>query len=162
MEAEEFFVHPEVAQGRHIPLLDLIVRREKEIAAEQNLSSYPCPCSKCHGGHRKTLRTIEDHRERYGRDQLLMYSILGGDPPGGFPPEGIWVDDNRDDDAEENFFDDAESISAYSKEMDPYHAFAAGDELRDQTTEADVEADEILVRLELLDEMSRQATRTTA
>ena len=71
-----------------------------------------------------------------------MYSILGGDLPSGFPPEGIWVDDNRNNDAEENFFDDAESISAYSEEMDPYHdvqqqvqdAFGAGDQLRDQTT----------------------------
>ena len=171
---EDFFRQPQYARGRHIPLVDLIVRREKELAAEQRLSSYACPCTKCHGGRRRTLKTIDNHRQKYGRDEHLMYSILGGNPLGGFPPQGIWVEDNRDNDDDENLFDDAESSSLYSEEMDPYHdvqqqvqdAFAQGDQLREQTTDAEVdddvdnvEADELSARLDLLDEMSRQATR---
>ena len=174
MEGEDFFRQPEDARGRHILMVDLIVRREKQLATEQNLTYYPCPCSKCHGGHRRTLKTIDYHREKYGRDQHIMHSILGGDPPGGFPPEGIWVHDNRDDDDEENFYDDAESNSLFSEEMDPYHdvqqqmrdAFGVGDQLREQTVEAelhddvdDVELDDVSAQLELLDELSRQATR---
>ena len=67
------------------------------------------------------MKTIDIHREKYGRDEHLMFSMLGGDPPGGFPLQGIWVDDNRDQEDEGNFFDNAESGSAYSEEMDPYH-----------------------------------------
>jgi hypothetical protein len=61
------------------------------------------------------------HREKYGQDEHLMFSMLGGDPPGGFPIEGIWLDDNGDLDDEENVFDDAESGSLYSEELDTYY-----------------------------------------
>ena len=174
MEAEAFFRQPEDANRRHIPMVDLIVRREREIASDQNLTSYPCPCNKCHGGHRRTLKTIENHREKYGRDEHLTYSILGGDPPGGFPTRGIWVDDNREEEDEENFFDDAVSGSLFSEEMDAYHdvqqqvrdAFGERDRLRAETTEVEVQdtvddeqADELSAQLDLLDQMSRQATR---
>jgi hypothetical protein len=54
------------------------VRTERGIVAEELLSAYLCPCRKCHGGHRKTLRTIEAHRQEYGRDEHLMFSMLGG------------------------------------------------------------------------------------
>ena len=172
MEEEGFVRQPEGAHRRHIPMVDLIVRREREIAGEQNLTSYPCPCRKCHGGHRRTVKTIDNHRDKYGRDPHLTYSILGGDPPGGFPPQGVWVDNNREEEDEENYFDDA--VSVYSKEIDPYHdvqqqmrdAFAEGDRLRAETAQAevrdaveDVEVDELSAQLELLDELSRQATR---
>jgi hypothetical protein len=71
-------------------------------------------------------------------------------------------------------FDDGDSGSLYAKEMDIYHdvqeqvrnAFEKGDRLRDATTNAEieddvdeVETDEFSRRLDLLDEMSRQATR---
>ena len=84
------------------------------------------------------------------------------------------MEDNNDEGDEENFFDDADSISACSEEMDPYHdvqqqvqdAFGEGDQLSEQTTEAeihddvdDVQADDLSAQLDLLDEMSRQATR---
>ena len=174
MEEENFFPRPEDERGRHIPVEDLIVRREKEIAAEQRLTNYLCPCRICHGGQWKTLKAIDSHREKYGRDENIMFSMLGGDPPGGFPLEGIWVDENRDQDDEENVFDDAESSSMFSEEMDPYHdvqqqmqdAFAAGDQLREDRTQAELrdavdneEADELSARLDVLDEMSREATR---
>jgi hypothetical protein len=114
------------------------------------------------------------HREKYGRDEDLMFSMLGGDPPGGFPVEGIWLNDNGDLDDEENVFYDAESGSLYSEELDTYHdvqqqvrdAFGEGDQLHDATTEAeihndveDVDVDEYSARLDLLDELSRQAIR---
>jgi hypothetical protein len=121
MAEEGFYRRSPDHRGRHIPLEDLVVRREKEIAAEQQLSAYLCLCTKCHGGHRKTLKRIDMHREKYGRDEDLMFSMLGGDPPGGFPIEGIWLDDNGDLDDEENVFDDAESGSLYSEELDTYH-----------------------------------------
>ena len=174
MEEESFFPLPEDARGRHIPLEDLIVRREKEIAAEQRLTNYLCPCRICHGRQRKTLKAIDSHQEKYGRDENLMFSMLGGDPPGGFPPEGIWRHDSRDQDDEENVFDNVESCSIYSDELDPYHdvqqqvqdAFGVGDQLREDSTEAelrdavdDEEADELSARLDVLDEMSREATR---
>ena len=47
--------------------------------------------------------------------------MLEGDPPVGYPLEGIWVDDNRDDDDEENVFDVEEEQSLHIEEMDPYH-----------------------------------------
>jgi hypothetical protein len=173
MVEEDFYRRPDDGRGRHIPVEDLIVRSDQEIPAKQRLTSYLCPCTRCHGGQRKTLKTIEIHREKYGRDEHLTFSILGGDPPGGFPLDGIWVDDNRYFDDNENVFDDAESGSLYSEEMDPYHdvqkhvrdAFGEGDRLREVTTEAevhdtveDVDAYEYSDRLDLLDELSRQAS----
>ena len=86
---EHFFRRPEDRRRRHIPLLDLIVQREKEVANEQRLSTFLCPCKKCHGGRRQTLRTQDIHREKYGRDEHLLFSMLGGDPPDGYPEEGI-------------------------------------------------------------------------
>ena len=116
------------------------------------------------------LKMIDNHQEKYGRDEHLIFSILGGDLLGGFPPQGIWVDDNKDNDDEENFFDDADLSSVYSEIMEPYHdvqqqvqdAFGEGDQLCEQTIEVEVyddvdgvEADELSARLDLLDEMSR-------
>jgi hypothetical protein len=116
MVEEDFYRRPDDGRGRHIPVEDLIVRKEKEIVAEQRLTSYLCLCTRCHGGQ----QTIEIHREKYGRDEHLTFSVLGGDPPGGFRLDRIWVDDNRYSN-DENVFDDAESSSLYSEEMDPYH-----------------------------------------
>ena len=121
MVDEHFFRRHEDHRCRHIPQVDLIVQREKEVANEQRLSAYFCSCKKCHGGRRQTLRSVDIHRERYGRDEHLMFSMLGGDPPGGYPRDRIWVGNNKDVDDEENVFDDAEGESLYDEQMDPYH-----------------------------------------
>ena len=121
MADEEFWRRPRNRRRHHISQVDLIVQRENEVANEQRLNVYFCPCKKCHDGHRQTLRTINSHREKYGRDNHLMFSMLGGEPAGGFPEEGIWVDDNRDFGDEENVFFDADEDSMYAEEMDPYH-----------------------------------------
>ena len=121
MVDEQFFRWPEDRRRRHIPLVDLIVHREKEVANEQRLNAFFYSCKKCHGGRRQTLRAQDIHREKYGRDEHLMFSMLGGDPPDGFPEEGIWVDDSRDVGDEKNVFDDVDEDSVYAEQIDPYH-----------------------------------------
>ena len=121
MVDEHFFRRHEDHRCRHIPQVDLIVQREKEVANEQRLSAYFCPCKKYYGGRRQTLRSLDVHCQKYGRDEHLIFSMLEGDPPVGYPLERIWVDDNRDDDDEENVFDVEEEQSLHIEEMDPYH-----------------------------------------
>jgi hypothetical protein len=89
MAEEYFYRHLEENRRRHKPREDLIVQREKEVATEQRLTAYLCPCMKCHGGHWKTLKTIDIHRQQYGHDEHLMFSMLGGDPAGGYPTDGM-------------------------------------------------------------------------
>jgi hypothetical protein len=86
MVEEEFYRCPENVCGRHIPVEDLIARHERRTAVEKNLKHYLCPCKKYHGGYRKSLKTIDIHQEENGRDEHLMFSMLGGNPPAGFPP----------------------------------------------------------------------------
>jgi hypothetical protein len=84
------------------------------------------------------------------------------------------VDEGIDPDDEENVFDDVDANFVFSEDMDPYYnvqqqvrdAFGEGDHLRDATTEVEVhdederlDSDEFSAQLELLDELSRQATR---
>ena len=100
--------------------------------------------------------------------------MLGGEPAGGFPEEGIWVEDNRDVGDEENVFSDADEDSLYAEEMDPYHdvqqqvrdAFVEGDRLREASTKGELQEgqdgddnDDMAAQMDLLDELSRQATR---
>jgi hypothetical protein len=121
MVEEELHHRLDGVRGRYIPLEDLIVRREKEIVAEQYLTSYLCLCTKCYGGQRKTLKTIDVHREKYRRDQHLLFLVLGGDSLGGYPQGGIWLNEDRDLNDDKNVFDDAETGSIYGEEMDAYY-----------------------------------------
>lgn len=82
---------------------------------------HMCACTKCHGGHHKTLRTIEAHQQEYGRDNHLFFSILGGNPPSGYLPKGIWINEFGERGAKENMFDDADTGSVYAEELDKYH-----------------------------------------
>ena len=78
---------------RHIPVADLILQTELRVATEQNIGAFRCPCKDCHGGLRKSIDIIRAHLQSVGRDPFLRTSIIGGDPPDGYPPHGIWVED---------------------------------------------------------------------
>lgn len=78
---------------RHIPLADLILQTELRVATMQNITAYHCPCRNCHGGRRQRIGIIREHHASVGRDPFLTKSIIGGDPPNGYPAEGIWVED---------------------------------------------------------------------
>ena len=84
--------------GRHISLGDLILQTELRVATKKNIMAYPCPCVNCHGGLRKPVNVIKEHHRSVGRDPFLTKSIIGGDPAGGYPPSGIWVEDMPFDD----------------------------------------------------------------
>jgi hypothetical protein len=91
----------------------------------------------------------------------------------GFPPQGIWLNDSLKPDLSENVFKEDETDSPSVSELDPYHdvqqqiqdAFGEGDRLREATTEAEVNDvdedlgdDEFSARLDLLDELTSEAT----
>lgn len=78
---------------RHIPVGDLILQTELRVATTQNITAYHCPCRNCHGGRRKRISVIREHHAAVGRDPFLTKSMIGGDPPNGFPADGIWVED---------------------------------------------------------------------
>lgn len=83
---------------RHIPLGDLILQTELRVATTENLTMYPCPCRTCRGGIRKRISVIREHHALVGRDPHLTKSIIGGDPPDGYPADGLWVQDVAYDD----------------------------------------------------------------
>ena len=83
---------------RHIPLGDLILQTELRVATELNLKKYPCPCRNCHGVRRKSIDIVRKHHADVGRDAFLNKSLIGGDPPNGYPPTGMWVEDVAFDD----------------------------------------------------------------
>jgi hypothetical protein len=78
---------------RHVPIGDIILHTELRVATEHNVRSFRCPCKECKGGRRKNIQVIRQHHATYGRDPFLCKSLLGGDPPEGYPPGGIWVED---------------------------------------------------------------------
>jgi hypothetical protein len=78
---------------RYIPREDLILQTELRIANDNNVHVFLCPCRECHGGgRRRGISTIRNHLKENGRDSHLMRSMLGRDPPGGYPEHGIFVD----------------------------------------------------------------------
>jgi hypothetical protein len=78
---------------RHVPVGDIILHTELRVATENNVHQFRCPCKDCKGGRRKTIQVIRQHHAAVGRDPFLHKSLLGGDPPEGYPPDGIWVED---------------------------------------------------------------------
>ena len=78
---------------RHVPVGDMILHTELRVATENNVRAFRCPCKDCKGGRRKTIQVIRQHHAAVGRDPFLCKSLLGGDPPDGYPPEGMWVED---------------------------------------------------------------------
>ena len=83
---------------RHIPLGDLILQTELRVATSQNIASYPCPCRDCRGSRRRRIHVIREHHRKVGRHPCLSFSMVGGDPPNGYPEEGMWVEDIAYDD----------------------------------------------------------------
>jgi len=79
--------------GRHIPVGDLILLTELRVASVLEVRAFQCPCIDCHGGRRKTIDVIRRHHAAVGRDPFLMNSMIGGDPPKGYPLCGLWVED---------------------------------------------------------------------
>jgi hypothetical protein len=78
---------------RHVPVGDMILHTELRVATENNVHTFRCPCRECKGGRRKTIQVIRQHHAAVGRDPFLQKSLLGGDPPKGYPPGGMWVED---------------------------------------------------------------------
>ena len=63
------------------------------MATENNVHTFRCPCKDCKGGRRKSIQVIRQHHAAVGRDPFLHKSLLGGDPPEGYPAGGMWVED---------------------------------------------------------------------
>ena len=78
---------------RYIPLVDLILQTELRVATEQNIGAFRCPCKDYYGGLRKSIHIIRAHLQFVGKDPFLRTSMIGADPPDGYPPHGIWVED---------------------------------------------------------------------
>ena len=70
---------------RHISQAELILQTEMTVAAAKQYTSYLCPCQKCHGGRMYSTQSIIAHFRQYGRDIHLDHSMVGGDPPEGYP-----------------------------------------------------------------------------
>jgi hypothetical protein len=171
MEGEDFFLEP-IGGVTHIPIEDLILQTELRVAAAKGYNSYLCPCRSCHGGRRYHTDTIQQHLRNYGRDYFLNPLMLGGDLPGGFLEEGVWVDGIGEVLHGWNGRRRAHSGNSVDVSLDPKHdiqqqvydAFAEGDHLRVETEhggdvaeEDDIVAD-ITAQLEKLDKLSAQAS----
>lgn len=49
---------------------------ERAIAAGQGISRYPCGCELCHGFKIQSLKVVETHYRKYGRDRNLLQPLL--------------------------------------------------------------------------------------
>ena len=49
---------------------------ERTLVACQGIAPYPCGCQRCHGFRIQSIRTIECHHWRHGRDEHLMEPLL--------------------------------------------------------------------------------------
>jgi hypothetical protein len=74
---------------RYILLDELILQAELRVCSEQGITSFQCPCRLYHEGTRYSVKVIREHLRQHRRDQLLMRSMVGTDPPGGWPPNGL-------------------------------------------------------------------------
>jgi hypothetical protein len=100
----------------------MIQETEFRVANEKGYNSYLCPCRSCHGGHRYSLQTIRAHLRLNKRDEMLNFSMVGGDPPGGYPRDGVCVNAGDDEFVDaQNVFDDEYEGTQYAKHLDPCH-----------------------------------------
>ena len=167
---------------RHIPLGDLILQTELRVATENNIQAYPCPCMNCHRGLRKPIYVVREHHTVVGRHPFLTKSIIGGDPPEGYPPGGILVDDMLFDDdivdanpdvqgngeVRENV-QSSDPLGSVERPLDQYHdvhmqvmeALDSGDALHREYAaepEMDVEDDMDSDTMQGLEKLYRQCT----
>ena len=49
---------------------------ERALAARQGIPRYPCGCERCHGFKTQSVRTVETHHRKYGRDNRLEEPLL--------------------------------------------------------------------------------------
>jgi hypothetical protein len=78
----------------HITQEELILRTELRVCSEHNIDKFHYPCRECHGGGKRLMiAIIREHLRVNSRDHHLMLSQVGGDPPGGYPTNSVWVDD---------------------------------------------------------------------
>jgi hypothetical protein len=153
---------------------DMIQETEFRVASERGYDSYLCPCRTCHGGHRYSLQTIRTHLRIHKHDEMLNSSMLGGDPPSGYPRDGLYLNGDDEPVNTSNVFDDADQETAYAQQLDPFHdvqrnlfdAFDVGDRIREQTPHRDevcdaedFESNDMSDKLELLEEMYRHASK---
>lgn len=168
---------------RHIPIGDLILQTELRVATENNIRSYRCPCRDCKGSCQKSIEVIRRHHATVGRDPFIKESILGGDPPDGYPSRGLWVEDVAfDDDVREGVgSDEAPDIGNIHADvgndmqedvpppLDEYHevqrqvmeAFDRGDALHEESgpMQEGVDEDDIAAdTMDGLDELYQEAT----
>jgi hypothetical protein len=52
---------------------------------------------------------------------MLMKSMVGRDPPSGYPSAGVWVNDGEEYFNARNVFDDVEEETEYEEYLDPFH-----------------------------------------
>ena len=108
----------------------------------------------------------------YKRDINLWHSMVGEEPPGGFPIESIWVKDSREYVIHQPTSDGVDCGSADNDYLDPFHgvqyqlfdAFDIGDRIREglgqiyeEDHDTNLDFDEVSTRLDHLEELYRQA-----
>ena len=49
---------------------------ERALAAQQGILRYPCGCEICHGFKIQTVKVVEIHHQKYGRDTNLSEPLL--------------------------------------------------------------------------------------
>jgi hypothetical protein len=164
----------QTSRGRYIRMEDMIQETEFRVAYERGYDSYLSPCRSCHGGRRYSLQTIKTHLRVNGRDEMLNFSMLGGDPPQGYPREGIHVHGQDKVIEDRNVFDDGVPGNEYAEQLDPFHdvqrnlfdAFDVGDRIREETPHREdvcdgqeAEYDLLSEKLELLEELYVHASK---
>jgi hypothetical protein len=63
------------------------------------------------------VQTIITHHKENGWDDYFVRSMVGGDPPGGFPCEDIWVEVDGHYEDKRNVLDNANILMEYEENL---------------------------------------------
>jgi hypothetical protein len=148
----------------------MILQAELRFCNDNGVTSFQCPCRNCHGGLRYTIQIIRQHLRQNFRDPFLMRCMVGPDLDGGWPIEGIWMNDCGDRVSRSHDINVPEESTGAPDQLDPYHdvqqqmfdAFDTGDRLReDNSTGSDNAAfeDDDAEDIDKLEELYRQASQ---